>query len=181
MKKKLPLILVVGICLFLLVCVFAGTSTEDTPTKKPASTTTTTTENSTNNKELTFGLNEVAVFQNLQFTAVELKESKGTDYFSPNPGNIFVGIKFTIENISDEEQSISSLLLFEGYVDDIKCDYSFNAACVFDEGTIDGTLAPGKKMVGWYALEVPENWSTIELDVTANWLSHNKARFLFEK
>ena len=77
--------------------------------------------------------------------------------------------------------ALSTLLLFEGYVDDIKCEYSISAACAFDEGTLDGTLAAGKKLVGWYALEVPKNWKTLELHVLSNWLSNNAAKFVFEK
>lgn len=114
-------------------------------------------------------------------TAVEIKESDGTDFFVPEAGNVFVGIKFTVENISDQEQSVSTLLLFEGYADDIKCEYSFSAACAFDEGTLDGTVSPGKKLVGWYAVEVPRDWSTIELQVQATWLSNNSANFVFTK
>lgn len=128
-----------------------------------------------------FGLNETAVFKDLKFTAVEIKESDGTDFFVPEAGNVFVGIKFTVENISDQEQSVSTLLLFEGYADDIKCEYSFSAACAFDEGTLDGTVSPGKKLVGWYAVEVPRDWSTIELQVQATWLSNNSANFVFTK
>ena len=128
-----------------------------------------------------YGINQTAELKTLKFTATELSESNGEDFFEPEEGNVFVGIKFTVENISDEEQSVSSLLLFEGYVDDIKCDYSISAACVFDEGTLDGSIAPGKKLVGWYALEVPSDWSVIELEVQSNWITGNSAKFKFEK
>ncbi len=131
--------------------------------------------------EQTFSLAETAVFETLKITATELKESSGTDFFKPDAGNIFVGINFTIENISSEEQAISSLLLFEAYADDIKCDYSINAACAFNEGTLDGALAAGKKMVGWYAIEVPADWKNIELNVEPSLLSNSSAKFVFEK
>ena len=171
MKRMLALLSVVAICVSFVGCVAT-----DTPTKETGEPT-----QATEKKEETFGINESAVFSNLKFTATEIKESQGVDFFTPEAGNVFVGIKFTIENISDEEQSISSLLMFEGYVDDIKCDYSVSAACAFDEGTLDGTVAAGKKLVGWYALEVPSNWSTIELDIQNNWLSNNPAKFVFTK
>ncbi len=94
---------------------------------------------------------------------------------------MFVGIHFTIENISDAEQTISTLFLFDGYAADVKCEYSFSAACAFDEGTLDGNIAPGKKLVGWYALEVPENWNDIELNVQSSWLLGGSAKFVFQK
>lgn len=132
-------------------------------------------------EEETFGLNDSAVFQTLKFTATEITESNGDSFFTPEEGNTFVGVKFTIENVSDEEQTVSSILLFDSYVDDVKSSYSLSAACVFSDGTLDGTIAPGKKLVGWYSLEVPQNWSNIELEVQANWLSNSSAKFVFSK
>ena len=132
-------------------------------------------------KDETFGLNETAVFKTLKFTATEIKESYGETYYAPETGKVFVGIKFTIENISDVDQTISSLLLFDAYADDVKCSESFTAAMAFNSEMLDGTIAPGKKLVGWYAMEVPENWSKIELNVQSNWLSNSTAKFVFTK
>ncbi len=171
MKKLLSILL----CLALCFC-FVGCIENDTPKKETQAS-----QSTVKNAEETFGLNESAVFNDLKFTAIEIKQSKGADFFNPESGNIFVGVKFQIENISNEEQTISTLLLFEGYVDDVKCDYSISASCVFDEGTLDGTIAPGKKLIGWYAVEVPSNWNELELQVQSNWLSNNKAKFVFNK
>lgn len=132
-------------------------------------------------KEDTFSLNETAVFSNLKFTANELKESGGKGFFTPDDGNVFVAVNFTVENTSDEEQIISSILLFDAYADDEKCEYSVNANCAFDSGTLDGSIAPGKKMTGWYALEVSKDWSNLELHVSSNWLSGSSAKFVFTK
>lgn len=169
------------ICLFLCLCfVFAlpACTVEDPPTKEinPVQE-----QQPPELKSDTFGLNETAVFRDLKFTATEIKETTGDDFFTPEPGNVFVGVKFTVENISEERQSISSFLLFDAYVDDVKCSDSFNADCAFDSNTLDGEIAPGKKLVGWYAVEVPSDWNCLELDVLANWLSNDAARFVFTK
>ena len=172
MRKILSLLLAMVVVLSLVAC-------SDAPKKEtyqPEATTQAATP-----KDETFGINEVAVFEDMKIVATEITESKGDDFFNPEKGKIFVGVHFEIENTSDEEQSISSLLMFDGYVDDVKCDYSFTAACAFDEGTLDGTILPGKKLVGWYALEVPENWKSIELMVKSNWLSNTNAVFKFDK
>ena len=132
-------------------------------------------------KEETFGLNETAVFKTLKFTATEIKVTNGESFFEAAEGKVFVGIKFTIENISDEEQTISSLLLFDAYADDIKCSESFTGAAAFNSEMLDGTIAPGKKLVGWYVMEVAENWASIELNVQANWLSGTSAKFVFNQ
>ena len=179
MKRIVALILVMGLSLTFVGCV----EVEEGVRKEtvPAAPAVTTAPAAQENEELVFGLNEVAVFSALKFTAMEIKESKGDDFFKPENGNVFVGVKFTIENISNEKQNVSSLLMFEGYADDVKCSYSFSAACAFDEGTIDGEVAAGKKLIGWYALEVPADWTTIELDVVDDWLSDNTAKFVFTK
>lgn len=171
MKRLLSILLCVAICF-----AFSACTIEDTPKKEVGKETDTAQK-----KETSFGLNESAVFEKLKFVATEIKETQGTDFFTPEAGNVFVGIKFEIENISSEEQTISTLLLFDGYVDDVKCDYSLSATCAFDEGTLDGDVAAGKKLVGWYALEVPENWQEIELQVHSSWLSNSSAKFVFEK
>ncbi len=133
------------------------------------------------NQDETFGLNEAASFKNLKITAIEMSESEGDEFFTPEEGNVFVGVKFEIENISEETQAISSLLLFDAYVNDVKCDYSLSANCIFDGGTLDGSLVPGKKLVGWYAVEVPRDWKLLELEVKPTWLSNSSAKFVFEK
>ena len=177
MKKILCLIIAFVLTLCLAGCVVIDTPSDNDPIKETssASTPTPTTEAPA---KTTFGLNETATFKNLKFTASELLESEGENFFTPASGKIFVGVKFTIENISSETQNVSSLLLFEAYCDDIKLEYSFNATCAFD-GTLDGEVAPGKKLVGYYAVEVPENWGTVELVVRQDWLSNKSATFAF--
>lgn len=178
MKKLLAIISSIVFVLCLSAC-----TSDDTPVKEQAGSSVESSEQtgSSVESEEVFGLNETAVFDELKFTASELKESKGENFFTPKTGNVFVGIKFTIENISKEEQAVSTLMLFDGYADDVKCAYSLNASCAFDDGSLDGNVAPGKKLVGWYALEVPEKWSTIELDIKADLFSKGAARFVFTK
>ncbi len=132
-------------------------------------------------EDLIFGLNETAVFEDLKITATEIKESTGESFFAPENGNVFVGVKFTIENTSSEEKSISSILLFDAYADDISCSLSLSASAAFDGSTVDGTIAPGKKLVGWYTVEIPQGWSELELNVQDDWLSNNSATFVFTK
>lgn len=171
------------LCVLLCLCMLCGLTAcavEDTPTKETAPVQETPTQ-APEEKDETFKLNETAVFKNLKITATKLEESTGEDFFTPDDGNVFVGVKFTIENISNEEQSISSLLSFTAYNNDVKCDYSISAATVFDEGTLDGSIAPGKKLIGWYSVEIPANWESLEIDVQPDILSNSNAKFLLSK
>ena len=150
--------------------------------KEPVKETNNNTSQSTSNEDtsnLSFGLDETAVFENIKVTANEIKESDGSTYVTPKDGMVFVGVNFTIENISDEDQPISSVLLFDAYADSVKCDYSISAAIDFSDGTIDGTVSPGKKLVGWYAVEIPKDWEELELQVKSSWLDSSSATFVF--
>ena len=182
MKRLAALFLSVLLCLCFAACVSIDEPTKETGDAQSSQTGdeggSASTEETKNDK---FGVNDTAVFKSLKFTATEIKESTGTEFFKPEDGKIFVGINFTIENVSNETQSISSLLQFEGYANDVKSDYSFNAACAFSDGTIDGDVAAGKKLVGWFAMEVPENWSNIEIIVKPDAFSLSSATFSFEK
>ena len=163
MKKFLITLLVVMLVFSFAGCAASNNNSDD---NKPSAKT-------------TFGLNETATFKNLKVTATAISESAGESFFTPDSGNIFVGIQFTIENISKEDQVVSSMLQFEVYADDVKCDYSISALAAFSDGTVDGTIAPGKKLIGWYAVEVPENWQRIEVDFLPDILSSSKTKFVF--
>ena len=160
MKKILAIFMVLVLTLSFVACTI-----DDEPIKVSG-------DNGQENEKVDekLGLNGSAEFKNLKFTATEIKESTGSTYFTPEDGNVFVGIKFTIENVSNE-----------AYADDVKCDYSISASLAFDEGTLDGAIAPGKKLVGWYSLELPQDWSAIEVLVKGDWISDNSATFVFNK
>ncbi len=149
---------------------------DDTPKKETGNV---SSASSSKPKDETFGLNDTAVFDAIKVTASEIKESEGKSFFTPGEGNVFVGVKFTIENTSDEAQNISSVLLFDAYLDGVKLEYSISAAAAFD-GTLDGEITPGKKLVGYYAVEVPKDWKELELQVKSSWLLNNRAAFVFK-
>ena len=174
MKKLLTILFALCISLSISAC------SSKLPEKK-AATDTVSNVASQKSEDQTFSINDTAVFKTLKVTATKLEESNGKDFFEPESGNVFVGVNFEIENISDEAQNISSLLLFDAYVDDVKCDYSLSANVAFGDGTLDGEISPGKKLVGWYAVEIPQEWKQLELEVKSDWLSDSKAKFVFTK
>jgi Ni/Co efflux regulator RcnB len=131
-----------------------------------------------------YTLNDTATFKNIKVTAEEIIVNDGWksdewSIFEPDDGNKFVAVKFTIENISDEDQSISTILLFEAYVDGIKLEYSFGADSGLD-GTLEGNVSSGRKLVGYYGVEVSENSEELELEVKSSWLGSGKAVFVFD-
>ncbi len=137
-------------------------------------------ETASTDSKAVFGLNETAVFKDSRVTAIEIKESKGDGFFKPDDGNVFVGVKFVIENTSNESVSISSILQFDAYADDVAVDYSISAATVFDKG-VDGDIASGKRIEGWYTIEVPTGYKNIDIYFTNDILSSVKTQFSFNK
>lgn len=160
---------------------FSACNTGDNSPKKETNSDYVSEETAKKAEKEDFGLNDTAVFENLKVTATKLETSNGKDFFKPSDGNVFVGVNFEIENISEETQSVSSLLLFDVYADDVKCGYSVSSNVVFGDGTLDGEISPGKKLIGWYAVEVPQDWQQLEFEVKSDWLSNTKAKFVFTK
>ena len=151
------------------------------PSKETAASMNAATQSPVPDSDEKFYLSETAVFENLKITAVKVEESEGDTIFKPEEGKVFVGIKISIENISQEDQIISSILLFDSYEDGVKSSYSASAMIAFSNGTLDGTLSSGKKMEGYYAIEASCEWKEIELEVKASWLSSSKATFVIKK
>lgn len=171
MKKLLSVLLVI----FLTASITACTSNEGSAVEgKSAST-------SQKVEKQSFGLNEAVTLKDLKITALKIEESNGIEFLEAEDGKIFVGVNFEVENMSEETQSVSSLLQFDAYADDTKCEYSFTANVAFGDGTLDGEIAPGKKLVGWYAVEVSQDWKQLELEFKADLLSDKKAKFIFVK
>jgi len=130
-----------------------------------------------------FSVGDTATFSNLKITAEEIilndtwKDDEWS-FFEPSEGKMFVAVKFTIENISNDHQNISSILLFDAYADGVKLEYSFGAAHGL-EGTLDGEIAAGRRMVGYYGAEISENTKELELEVRPNWLANSRSRAMF--
>ncbi|MCL2605561.1 MAG: DUF4352 domain-containing protein [Defluviitaleaceae bacterium] len=188
MKKKRSIIfLFTAVCCFMVMAV--ASSDDDTPVREPAATAQRGDSGNNANAQQAatderFVLNETASFRNISVTAEEIIVNDGWKtetfaFFTPSEGNKFVAVRFNIENTSSEEQIISTLLLFEAYADGIKLEFSFGAALGLP-GTLDGTLSPGRRMVGYYGVEVSENARELELEVRSSWLGSGKAVFVFD-
>lgn len=153
--------------LLLTALIFAGCGETATPQKVgEESAPVAQTENTSNNegettKVETFKIGDVISIRDYVFTVNSTRTSNGDDFMKPDDGNIWYIIDATVENKSDEPVSISSLLMFtlsdsEGY----SYDQAFGADT---KGSLDGELAPGRKMRGEIAYEVPESASGFEL------------------
>jgi hypothetical protein len=97
----------------------------------------------------------------LVFTVNGTSTSTGSEFFRPDNGNIYFIVDCTIENSSNEAVHLSSLLMFS-LVDAEGYNYNITIGPE-TKGSLDGELAPGRKMRGELAFEVPAQANSLEL------------------
>ena len=130
-----------------------------------------------------FGVGETAESGGVKMTLTGITESTGSQYLHPNDGNVYLQCHFEIENNSDKDLIISSLLCFETYVDEYSTSQSISGLLASDGKNLDqldGTVAAGKKMKGTIAYEVPANWQEIEIRVNPDVLSIFSSETIFK-
>jgi len=127
------------------------------PTTEKHTTTTTP-------KNQAFSLNQPAELRDFTITAIDVKSDAGSNQFIlPADGNTFLAVKFEVENTSNSAQSVFSTAMFTAYADDTLAPFSTSAATALGDLFFGGGLDAGKKMILWYAIEVPSNWITLEI------------------
>lgn len=129
-------------------------------------------------EKTSFGVGERAQLGNVMATLTGVEESAGSQFNHPGEGNVFLLCAFEIENESDQEISVSSLMSFEAYCDDYSAGFSLGALMEKgDKAQLDGQIAAGKKMSGVVGYEVPADWQTMEIRFTPDLLSGNEIVF----
>lgn len=100
---------------------------------------------------------------------------------TPTDGNVFIVCEFEIENNSDTDIAVSSIMSFEAYVDDYSTSMNLSAMLSTNQKQLDGSVAAGKKMNGVIGYEVPSGWSTIEVKFTPDFWSGKDIAFTYSK
>lgn len=133
-------------------------------------------------EDIKFAVGETAQLNNINVTLVSVTESKGSEYNKPPEGKVFVLAEFEIENNSDKELTVSSMVSFEAYSDGYSTSTSFSAILEKgDKNQLDGTVAAGKKMNGVVGYELPEDWSELEIHFTPDVWTGKKIVFIATK
>lgn len=148
-----------------------------------SSTPSSETPSSSEEKKESFGVGETAESGGVKMTLMSITESVGSEYIKPNDGYVFLQCNFEIDNSSDKDLSISSILCFETYVDGYSTSQSITGLLNGDGGKIDqldGSVAAGKKMKGTIAYEVPKDWKEIEIRVNPDVLSFFSSEVTFK-
>lgn len=121
-------------------------------------------------------LNDVAV------TLMQVTESSGSEFNKPTDGNVYVLCEFEIENNSQKDVAISSMLSFQAYHDDYAANLSVGAiAEKGNKNQLDGTVAAGKKFNGIVGYEFPEDWQKMEIKFKPNFWSGKDITFVYNR
>lgn len=166
-KIKNKKALLIGLVVLVLVIAIAAGSGDSEPKKVgDVGSTQTQTQNS-DSKQTTFGVGEIAEMKKIRAALLSVEESTGSTYNKPADGNVYLICEFEIENLSGEDMTVSSLVSFEAYCDTYACSTSFGGLLEKeDKAQLDGSVAPGKKMNGIIAYEVPADWQELEIRFT---------------
>ena len=129
----------------------------------------------------TFGMGDEMEFDKLTFTAMEFKQLSSGGIFQPAEGKVFIGVRFIVENTSDEEVTVSSLVMMSSRADGETVTESISAVGAFGSKMLSGTLAAGDELTGWYCMEVSRDWQSFEIEIRPNLFSTEKATFVYER
>ena len=132
-------------------------------------------------QQTTFGVGEAVSLNDIVVTLVDVSESNGKDFFKPQDGEVFILCEFEIENNSDNEVNISSMLSFNTYIDDYSTNIGLSAVSSSDKSQLDGSIAAGKKMNGIVGYAVDAGWSEIEIHFTPNFRTGKEIIFTASK
>jgi hypothetical protein len=129
----------------------------------------------------TFGVGETAELNGISVKFDSCTESNGSQFNTPDDGNVFLLCEFSIDNQSDKDIAVSSIASFNAYVDDYSTNLSISATIATDKTQLDGAIAAGKKMTGVVGYEVPKDWKEIEIRFTPDFWSGNEITFIADK
>lgn len=123
------------------------------------------------NKQFVVG--DIVETSDLKITFVKAAKYKSDNQFlQPEKGNIYYRGQFEFENISDSNQTISSMMDWEFYAD----GYDMKQSWIGDD-QIDATLSPGKKAKGSVYFEVPKGSDEILIEYKTNFWTSDRITF----
>lgn len=176
-RKVLGIVLGV-FCAFMILGALGSTGDSD---PKKVGTSDSYVEYNAPQAEDKFTVGDIVELSGVQVTLKSVTESNGEQFFSPDPGNVFLICEFNIENYSSSDVSVSSLMCFEAYIDDYAVNMDLSATTSSDKNQLDGTVASGKKMNGVIGYQAPSNWSEIEIRFTPDFWANRDIIFTYSK
>ncbi len=130
--------------------------------------------------EETFEVGELVELDGLTIKLVNVLESTGNSYYTPAAENEFLIFEFEIENLSEEELTLSTVLCFSAWCDDKLYTISLEAlstAMLSGKYQLDCVVEPGESVTGVVGYEVPKDWENAKVEFTPEALFGEKVSF----
>lgn len=175
--------IILGILVFLILACAIGGKGNSTDTSKDESVKKTSQENTSSQEtevedesvDNVFNVGDVAETKDLKITFVSSGEYTSDNRFvQPKDGFKYWEFEFKFENISDSDQAVSTMMDWECYADNSKCDQEW----IGDNSGLDGAISSGRETQGTVYFQVPEDATDIELEYNINFLNENKIIFV---
>lgn len=125
-----------------------------------------------------YGVGDTAEDSGVRVTLVNAEITAGSGYSVAADGNTFVVLEFEVENESDSDISVSSMLSFEAYCDDYAVNQSLTPLTLYpDKSTLDGSVAAGRKLNGLIAYEVPADFQNLDITFIPSFWGNRSVSF----
>lgn len=187
------LIVVLVVVVLVVIAAFAGSGESSTPQKVESTSGTSqsaglagqasqASQAQSQPEQTVFTVGDTVELNGVKTTLLSAEEYPGKQYMMPTDGNVFLVCQFEIENDSSAEINVSSMVSFNAYCDDYSVSLSITGEMLEDSWkSLDGTVAPGKKINGVIAYEIPQDWQKMEISYTPSFWSGHDVQFEINK
>lgn len=129
-----------------------------------------------------YGLGETAKAKSFSLTANSVNVVKSDNQFvQPDEGNEYVEVEFVLENTSDSDIVVSSVLNCNAYVDGFAVSEDLSAGVAAGSDSFNGTVASGKKLKGCIFYGLSNDWNELEIDISIGLSKEDEVKFVFTK
>ena len=182
-NSKLKWIIIVIVAIVIIGAVAGNSSNDDVhEVKNESKQENQETKEKVKEAKTEFNVGETAEYNDIQVTLKEVITSKGDNLLSkPDDGNEYAIFVFDINNNSEKDISMSSVVCFEAYCDDMSMEQDIlglQSPEAKKYKQLDGDIAAGKKMSGAIVYQVPTDWKKIEVNVNPGFWSIKDIKFI---
>lgn len=128
-----------------------------------------------------YGIGQPITIDDITVTLTNVYESNGSQFNTPSNNNVFVICEFDIQNNTDHEIAVSSLLSFTAYFNDYAANLSLGAILEANKTQLDGAISAKRKMSGVVGYEAPSDWRRMEIRFTPEFWNGKEMIFKYHK
>lgn len=175
--------IIIAVIVLAIIGVAMGGNDDKADVKKVSKSTSDSSADATSTKEDTtteeksniFNVGDVAETKDLKITYESAAPyTSDNEFLQPKEGCTYWEFKFKFENISDTDQTVSSMMDWECYADNNKVDQQW----IGDNNGLDATLSAGRSTEGTVYFEVPSDAQKLELEYDINYWGNDKIIFV---